>query len=150
MGWAFEKEHVRETTLTNNLSKFGGRLRLFINEWTKIISDKNILQIVKGYKIPFDSTVKQYFIPKVANIDNSATFSQFITTTHFKLEDIRTSTKLISRNCFMCSIDLKDGYLTIYISSEFTKYFRFTFLDQIYEFTSLLLVYQLLSMSLLN
>ena len=37
----------------------------------------------------------------------------------------------------MCSIDLKDAYLTISINSEFTKYLRFIFMDQIYEFTSL-------------
>ena len=125
----------RETTLTNNVIKVGGWLRLYVNEWTKITSDKNILQIVNGYEIPFNSTVKQYFVPKVAKLDNSATkiaidkinnncavrktnytpnqfissyflrekpngenrfilnfkaLNKFITTTHFKLKDIRT------------------------------------------------------------
>lgn len=40
----------------------------------------------------------------------------FRNTKHFKLEDIRTAIKLISKNCYFGTIDLKDSYFVIPIN----------------------------------
>lgn len=48
----------------------------------------------------------------MAHIDlflNLKKLNSFIDTEHFKLEDTRTACKLMSKDCFMASIDLKEA-----------------------------------------
>ena len=52
------------------------------------------------------------FIINLKNLNN------FIDPVHFKLEDGRTVCKLISQNCFMSSIDLKDAYYLLPVSKK--------------------------------
>ena len=44
-----------------------GRLVHFLGSWEKLIKDQNILQIVKGYRIPFLCRPKQKREPKEIN-----------------------------------------------------------------------------------
>lgn len=65
---------------------------------------------------------------------NLKKLNKFVEVLHFKLEDIRTAQKLISKDCFMASIDLKDAYFTIPIHPAHTKFLRFIFRGILYEF----------------
>lgn len=53
------------------------------------------------------------------------------------MEDYRTASKLISPNCFMASVDLKDAYFLVNINEADRKYLRFKYCDEIYEFSCL-------------
>jgi len=53
------------------------------------------------------------------------------------MEDHRTVTRLMTENCFMCSIDLQDAYFLISIHSDFRKYLRFEFDGTLYEYNCL-------------
>ena len=44
---------------------------------------------------------------------------------------------LISKNCYFASADLCDAYYSVPIASEHRKYLRFTWKQQMYEFTCL-------------
>ena len=44
---------------------------------------------------------------------------------------------LISKNCYFASVDLCDAYYSVPIASEERKYLRFTWKQQMYEFTCL-------------
>lgn len=68
---------------------------------------------------------------------NLKKLNKFINTTHFKLEDIRTATRLMSPNCFMANIDLKNAYYSLSVEKPCRKYLRFKFQNVIYEFTCL-------------
>lgn len=68
---------------------------------------------------------------------NLKKLNSFIDTEHFKLEDIRTACKLISKNCFMSSIDLKEAYFSVPIADKYKKYLRFTFDGHLFEFNAL-------------
>lgn len=68
---------------------------------------------------------------------NLKNLNKFITPDHFKIEDLRTVLKLITKNCFMTKIDLKDAYYFINIHPNSRKYLRFKFEQQIYEFNVL-------------
>lgn len=68
---------------------------------------------------------------------NLKNLNKFISTTHFKLEDLRTVTKLLSPECFMATIDLKNAYYLLSISEADRKYLRFLFQGIMYEFTCL-------------
>lgn len=68
---------------------------------------------------------------------NLKQLNKFIPTKHFKLEDLRTALKLLSNNCFMSTIDLKDAYFLISIHPNSKKYLRFQFNGNLYEFNVL-------------
>ena len=56
---------------------------------------------------------------------------------HFKMDSLSTALSLISKNCFMASIDLKDAYYSVPIFSEHKKYLRFTWINNLFEFNVL-------------
>lgn len=68
---------------------------------------------------------------------NLKNLNKFIKPTHFKMEDYRTASKLITPNCFMASIDLKDAYFLISVAESQRKYLRFQYNNRLYEFNCL-------------
>ncbi|KAJ0169654.1 hypothetical protein K1T71_014839 [Dendrolimus kikuchii] len=68
---------------------------------------------------------------------NLKSLNKFIKTEHFKMENIRTATKIIDRNFYMCSIDLKESYFLVNIAPEHRKYLRFEFENALFEFTAM-------------
>ena len=52
---------------------------------------------------------------------------------HFKRESINTILNLITKDCFMASVNLKDAYYSVKISETFQRYLKFEFLDKLYK-----------------
>lgn len=71
---------------------------------------------------------------KMRFILNLKKLNQFISTQHFKLEDLRTALKLVTKDCMMGTVDLKDAYFLLPIHKESRKYLRFSFHGKMYEF----------------
>ncbi|KAJ8963910.1 hypothetical protein NQ317_008294 [Molorchus minor] len=119
-----------------------GRLSSHVEVWKRITKDPIILSWVKGYTIPFSKKVKQYCLPSLPKWSDSE--KQFINSeilrlldlevNHFKLEDKQTVCRLISRGCFMATIDIQDAYFLITINPRCRKYLRFRFENNMYEF----------------
>ncbi|KAG8539574.1 hypothetical protein GDO81_020726 [Engystomops pustulosus] len=67
--------------------------------------------------------------------------NQFILKKRFRMESIRTTIPLISRNCFMTTVDLKDAYLHIPVLQSHRKFLRVAILQDKtvlhYQFTCL-------------
>lgn len=68
---------------------------------------------------------------------NLKKLNKFIDTNHFKLEDLRTALKLITKDCFMGTVDIKDAYFLIKIHASSKKYLRFFYKGNLYEFNVL-------------
>lgn len=68
---------------------------------------------------------------------NLKCLNKYIETKHFKMEDYRTASKLITKNCYMASIDLKDAYFFVPIHTTQRKYLRFKYNNVLYEFNCL-------------
>lgn len=68
---------------------------------------------------------------------NLKELNKYITIQHFKLEDLRTVCKLLTKDCFMATIDLKEAYFSVNISQNSKKFLRFKFLDNLYQFNAL-------------
>lgn len=68
---------------------------------------------------------------------NLKNLNKFVHTVHFKLEDVRTATKLMTAKCFMATIDIKNAYYLLSILKQDRKYLRFKFKDSLFEFTCL-------------
>lgn len=68
---------------------------------------------------------------------NLKCLNKFIETKHFKMEDYRTASKLISHHCYMGLIDLKDAYFLVPVHKQQRKYLRFEYNGHLYEFNCL-------------
>lgn len=68
---------------------------------------------------------------------NLKSLNKYVKTEHFKLEDIRTVCKLMTKNCYMATIDLKEAYFSVNMSNHSKKLLRFSFDGKIYEFNAL-------------
>ena len=56
---------------------------------------------------------------------------------HFKMETLKSAINLMTRNCYMASIDFKDAYYSIPVYKPHRKFLRFQFQGKLYEFTCL-------------
>ncbi|XP_066596921.1 uncharacterized protein [Prorops nasuta] len=86
--------------------------------------------------------LSNYFLITKSNGDkrfilNLKRLNKFIKVNHFKMEDIRTALRLISEDCAMGLIDLKDAYFLIPIHKKSRRYLRFKFEGVLYEFVCL-------------
>ena len=68
---------------------------------------------------------------------NLRPLNAFIQKQHFKMEGTGMLRDLLQASDWMCSIDLKDAYLSVSISQEHRRYLRFTWMETMYEFTCL-------------
>lgn len=68
---------------------------------------------------------------------NLKKLNKHILTQHFKMEDFRTASRLMSPNCYMLNLDLKEAYFLVPIHDDHKKYLRFKFKDNLFEFTAL-------------
>ena len=65
---------------------------------------------------------------------NLKKLNEYVKKAHFKLEDLRTATKLISKGDFMIPIDMKDAYFLVPIERNSPKYLMFKFRGKYYRF----------------
>lgn len=85
-------------------------------------------QFCSGIFLTEKSNGKKRFILNLKELN------KFVSAPHFKLEDYRTAMRLISKDAYMCSIDLKDAYFSVSIHNDYKKYLRFMWQDKLWEF----------------
>lgn len=68
-------------------------------------------------------------------IINLKHLNTYLITSKFKMEDLRSAIKLMSKDCYMVTIDLKDAYYMINVAQLDRKFIRFQWKNILYEFT---------------
>ena len=68
---------------------------------------------------------------------NLRAFNEFVQYHHFKMDTLETAINMMTPGCFMVSIDLKDAYYTVPISTDHQKYLKFIFNGSLYQYTCL-------------
>lgn len=68
---------------------------------------------------------------------NLKKFNEVVTHHHFKMDSLNTIIKLMTKNCYMASLDMKDAYYTIPIRENDKKYLRFRWDEKIFQFNAL-------------
>ena len=58
-------------------------------------------------------------------------------THHFKMDTLETAIKMVTPNCHMASIDLKDAYCCVPVHENDQKYLKFKWQGKLYQFTAL-------------
>ena len=66
---------------------------------------------------------------------NLKQLNHFIPYHHFKMDTLKSILKLVERNCFLASLDLKDAYYSVPVHWSDRKYLRFIWRNQLYQFT---------------
>ena len=69
---------------------------------------------------------------------NLKKLNQYASKIHFKMDTLNTVIKLIEKDCYMASIDLKDAYYSVSITPADRKYLRFMWRGSLFQFTCLL------------
>lgn len=151
-----------------------GRLAQFVHCWQRLTSDTEILQMVSGQYIEFDTkpcqtrppAVKRFsaeenaiiskevanLLKKAVVVETSHEPGEFISSVfvrpkkdgshrmilnlknlnkhvqynHFKMDTLQSVISLITPNCYMASVDLKDAYYSVPIAVSDQKYLKFT------------------------
>ena len=68
---------------------------------------------------------------------NLKNLNQYANKIHFKMDTLNTILKLVEKDCFMASIDLKDAYYSVPIAASYRKYLKFSWKGNLYQFTCL-------------
>ena len=68
---------------------------------------------------------------------NLKKLNQYASKIHFKMDTLSTVIKLIEKDCYMASIDLKDAYYSVSITPADRKYLRFMWRGSLFQFTCL-------------
>ena len=161
----------------------GGRIMHFIDQWTELTSDPEILSIVKGIELEFiskpiqcintirqcsfnmiekraideeiqklldkkvivesEEEIDQFVSPifirpqkdgKYRLICNLKHLNKFIQYRHFKMDSLVSVLRMITPNCYMASIDLKDAYYCIPVAEVYQKYLKFYWNSKLYMY----------------
>ena len=118
------------------------------NDKESVIIDKEIEKLLnKGVLIPSQHEIGEFISPiflrlKKNGIDyrmilNLKELNSFVEYEHFKMESLRSVIGMMTPNCYMASIDIKDAYYTVPIALEHQKYLKFAWRDKLYQYTCL-------------
>lgn len=83
--------------------------------------------------------LSSYFLVPKSNgetrfVLNLKPLNKFIDKSHFKMEDVRTVTRIISQGAYMATLDLRDAYFLIPIDKEYKRFLRFIWEKRVFEF----------------
>lgn len=113
-----------------------------IKQMTPIISDllkKGIISNCIRSKTHFFSSF--FLVPKSDGtsrfILNLKGLNRFISPPHFKLDNYKSVKDLITKKCYMATIDLKDAYYMVPIYKKHRQFLSFKFNNQVYQFNCL-------------
>ena len=111
-----------------------------VSETVAIESEiQNLLQkaVIAESFVSFDQFISPIFVREKKNgsyrlICNLQDLNQYITNHHFKMESLQRAIQMITKNCYMASIDLKDAYYCVPIAFEYQKYLKFMWNSKLY------------------
>ena len=103
----------------------------------KSLLDKGVIVLCNHEPGEFISPI--FTVPKkdgnIRLILNLKRLNFFIENSHFKMDTIHTILRLVTPNCWMASLDLKDAYYSVRIHPDFQKYLKFTYHGLLYQYT---------------
>ena len=100
---------------------------------------KEVIELVKHEpgEIIYPIFVRKKKDDRFHLILNLKEFNKSVTYTHFNMDTLQTIINLMSPNCFMASVDIKDAYYTIPEQEKHRKYLKFLWNGKLYQFTSI-------------
>ena len=138
-GLTIEFSQAPPVQFSKPISRFSAKQSDIIDGEIAMLLQKQVLEIASPETEEYISTI--FLVPKKNGsyrlILNLKKFNEHVEYFHFKMETFDMAIKLISENCCMASIDLKDAYYGVSVHEQFRKYLRFIWNDTLYQFTCL-------------
>ena len=98
---------------------------------------KNVIKVCTHEKEELISPI--FCVPKkdgkVRLILNLKKLNSFVSYHHFKMETIHSILAMITSNCWMASVDLKDAYYSVRIHPSYQQYLKFIYEGSLYAYT---------------
>ena len=105
----------------------------------QIMFEKGIVEEACASKGQFISNL--FTVPKPSGrhrvILDLSRLNEDVVYNHFKMDNLQSAMELLSRDCFMASIDLQDAYYSIPIYLADRKFLRFYWNDKLFQYTCL-------------
>ena len=110
-----------------------------MNKEVKSLLQKQAVTIVPPCR---DQFISRLFLVRKKDgsyrpVINLKPLNAFIQKSHFKMEGVSMIKDVLQPGDWMCSLDLKDAYLSVSITKEHQRYLRFLWEGRIFEFTCL-------------
>jgi hypothetical protein len=140
LGYKIEFESVPSQDRPPRPINFSEKEKSFLNSEVEKLLDKNVIEPV------CDTTDKDFvsniFLrPKKDGtyrlILNLSVLNQFIEYNHFKMETFKSAVKMMKKNCWYASVDLKDAYYSVNIAHDDRCFLQFYWSGKTYQYTSL-------------
>lgn len=133
--WPIQTEFPRPYRMNVEQSKF-------IDEELEALVNKGVIESVED---PSGHYVSNIFLRPKPNgsfrmIIDLSLLNNDIEKKHFKMQHLEVAIDLLSRNCFMASIDLKDAYYSVPIAVESRKFLCFQWRNNFFNSGPCLLV----------
>ena len=98
--------------------------------------------VIKEAVLEKDEVVSPIFlVPKSDGkcrlILNLKSFNESVAYEHFKMEDLRTATNMMTKGCYMASVDLRHAYYSVRVNTEYQHYLKFKWRGKLYTYTCL-------------
>ena len=119
--------------------KFSSKEELFLADEIKNLQQKGVIKESQHEEGEFISRI--FLVPKSEDsfrmILNLKRLNENMPYIHFKMETIKSILTLVTPNCYMAKVDIKDAYYSVPILPEHQKYLKFYFRGKLYQFTCL-------------
>ena len=80
----------------------------------------------------FSVPKKDYRVRLILNLKR---FNEYVKSYHFKMDSITTAFSLMTKECWMASLDLKDAYYSVSIDKAYQKYLKFSYKGNLFKYT---------------
>ena len=135
----FEDEPLLSSNIARPQCTFSTSEQIIIDNEIEKFLEKGIIEpsIYETCQVisPIFTRVKKDGSHRV--IFNLKKLNESVSYHHFKMDTLETALKLMTENCFMTSLDLKNAYYSIPIAKEHQKYLKFVWNNELYAFTCL-------------
>jgi hypothetical protein len=139
-GYKIEFDETPEQAQPSRELSLNAREARALQTEIEALTEKGVIKEVNETKGQFISNVfvkQKKDKNKYRMIPNLTQLNEFVTYRKFKMDTFETALNLITKNCFMTSIDYTDAYYSIAIHPDSKKYLRFTSCGRLYEFQAL-------------
>ena len=119
--------------------RFSSKEEVFLADEVKNFQQKGVIKESQQEEGGFISPI--FLVPKSEDsfrmILNLKRLNENMPYIHFKMETIKSILTLVTPNCYMAKVDIKDAYYSVPILPEHQKYLKFYFRGKLYQFTCL-------------
>ena len=116
--------------------KFSEKEESVIDDEIVKLANKGIIQECKRESGDYVSNI--FLRPKSDGsyrmILNLSNLNKHIKYEHFKMDSLKTALNMISKDCYMSSVDIKDAYYSVPIHDYFQKFLKFEWRGKFYKF----------------